>query len=226
LHSLFQTGRRVSIALGFVLGLAAALSAQAATLWDWSYTAPGIAASGTLTTADTANSQGFYPITSITGTRNGETITGLQRLGTAIPGNEGYLGGAPSESRRRVSVALVRVRRRGARWRRRGGAIDADLNVQRGEARRAQLAPADVREHPAKKNASACQGRRPGLSARSSGSGNPARSRACDSQSPCGVAYAGPLHGAASCISRSGGSPVSTMSGTNASHLLIGGLRA
>jgi hypothetical protein len=90
LNSLFQTGRRVSVALGFVLGLAAALSAQAATLWDWSYTAPGVAASGTVTTADTANSQGFYLITSITGTRNGETITGLQRIGTAIPGNEGY----------------------------------------------------------------------------------------------------------------------------------------
>ena len=90
LNSRFQTGRCVSVALGFVLGLTAALSAQAATLWDWSYGAPGIAASGTLTTADTADSQGFYLITSITGTRNGETITGLQRIGTAIPGNEGY----------------------------------------------------------------------------------------------------------------------------------------
>jgi hypothetical protein len=87
---LFPTGRRVSVALGFVLGLAAAPPAQTATLWDWSYSAPGIAASGTLTTVDTANSQGFYLITSISGTRNGEAITGLQRIGTAIPGNEGY----------------------------------------------------------------------------------------------------------------------------------------
>jgi hypothetical protein len=59
-------------------------------LWDWSYSAPGIAASGTLTTSDTANSQGFYLITDISGTRNGETLTGLQRVGTAIPGNNGY----------------------------------------------------------------------------------------------------------------------------------------
>ena len=78
------------VALGFVLGLAATLPAQATTLWDWSYSAPGIAASGTLTTTDTADTRGFYLITSITGTRNGETITGLQRTGTAIPGNEGY----------------------------------------------------------------------------------------------------------------------------------------
>jgi hypothetical protein len=82
--------QRGLIALGFVLGLAATSQAQATTLWVWSYSAPGIAASGTLATADTADSQGFYLITGIAGTRNGETITGLQRTGTAIPGNEGY----------------------------------------------------------------------------------------------------------------------------------------
>jgi hypothetical protein len=82
--------RRVLVALGFVLGLAASLPAQAKTLWDWSYSAPDIAARGTLTTTDTADGEGFYLITGITGTRNGETITGLQRTGTAIPGNEGY----------------------------------------------------------------------------------------------------------------------------------------
>jgi hypothetical protein len=70
--------QRVLVALGFVLGLAASLPAQAK-IWDWSYSAPGIAASGTLTTADTADGEGFYVITGITGTRNGETITGLQR---------------------------------------------------------------------------------------------------------------------------------------------------
>jgi hypothetical protein len=90
LNSRFQTGRRVSVVLGFILGLVVATPAQTATLWDWSYSAPGVAASGTLTTVDTANSQGFYLITRISGTRNGETITGLQSVGTAIPGNEGY----------------------------------------------------------------------------------------------------------------------------------------
>jgi len=82
--------RRVWGVLGFVLGLAANLPAQATTLWVWSYSAPGIAASGTLATSDMADGEGFYLITGITGTRNGETITGLQRTGTAIPGNEGY----------------------------------------------------------------------------------------------------------------------------------------
>ena len=82
--------RRVLVVLGFVLGLAATLPAQATTLWVWSYSAPGIAASGTLATSDMADGEGFYLITGITGTRNGETITGLQRTGTAIPGNEGY----------------------------------------------------------------------------------------------------------------------------------------
>jgi hypothetical protein len=85
-----RPAQRVSVALGFALGLAAASPARAETLWDWSYSAPGIAASGTLTTADMADSQGFYLITGISGMRNGETITGLQRVGTAIPGNEGY----------------------------------------------------------------------------------------------------------------------------------------
>ena len=82
--------RRVLVVLGFVLGLAANLPAQATTLWVWSYSAPGIAASGTLATSDMADGEGFYLITGITGTRNGENITGLQRTGTAIPGNEGY----------------------------------------------------------------------------------------------------------------------------------------
>jgi hypothetical protein len=82
--------RRVLVVLGFVLGPAANLPAQATTLWVWSYSAPGIAASGTLATSDMADGEGFYLITGITGTRNGENITGLQRTGTAIPGNEGY----------------------------------------------------------------------------------------------------------------------------------------
>jgi hypothetical protein len=33
---------------------------------------------------------GFYQILGITGTRNGETITGLQPVGTPIPGNEPF----------------------------------------------------------------------------------------------------------------------------------------
>lgn len=74
-----------------LLGLSALSPAQAALLnWTWSYSATGINAGGTLTTEDTPNASGFYLITGIAGTRNGETITGLQATGTAIPGNEPF----------------------------------------------------------------------------------------------------------------------------------------
>ncbi|MEB3218905.1 MAG: PEP-CTERM sorting domain-containing protein [Nostocales cyanobacterium 94392] len=58
--------------------------------WNWNYSGTGIGASGTFTTNDTANNLGFYQIFEITGTRNGETITGLQTAGTPIPGNEPF----------------------------------------------------------------------------------------------------------------------------------------
>ncbi|WP_341528439.1 hypothetical protein WKK05_03565 [Nostoc sp. UHCC 0302] len=58
--------------------------------WDWNYSGTGIAASGTLTTNDTADDFGFYQILGISGIRNGETITGLQPAGTPIPGNEPF----------------------------------------------------------------------------------------------------------------------------------------
>ena len=60
--------------------------ADASLLWNWSYSGPGISAQGTFTTVDTPDGLGFYLITGITGVRNGETITGLQTVGTAIPG--------------------------------------------------------------------------------------------------------------------------------------------
>jgi hypothetical protein len=61
-----------------------------ATLWNWSYTGGGFAASGTITTSDTPNADGFFSITGISGSRNGEAIVSLQPTGTAIPGNEGF----------------------------------------------------------------------------------------------------------------------------------------
>lgn len=65
--------------------------ASAASLtWDWDYAGSGITASGTFFTNDTPDSSGFYSITEITGTRNGDTIISLQPTGTAIPGNEPY----------------------------------------------------------------------------------------------------------------------------------------
>lgn len=74
--------------------LVAAFSAIAspahALLWNWSYTGSGFVGVGTLTTGDMPDGFGFYPITGITGTRNGVAITGLFATGTAIPGNEPF----------------------------------------------------------------------------------------------------------------------------------------
>ena len=72
---------------GLVFGTMQAASALS---WNWNYSGTGIAASGTFTTSDTPNDLGFYLISGITGTRNGETITGLQAAGTPIPGNEPF----------------------------------------------------------------------------------------------------------------------------------------
>ena len=66
------------------------VAAHASKLWNWSYSGTGIDASGTFTTNDTPNAQGFYQITGITGTRNGGAIIELQPTGTPIPGNEPY----------------------------------------------------------------------------------------------------------------------------------------
>ena len=67
-----------------------AVPVHASTLWSWNYSGDGITASGTFTTLDSPDPQGGYLITAITGTRNGQTITGLQSTGTWIPGNEPY----------------------------------------------------------------------------------------------------------------------------------------
>ena len=66
------------------------IQAASALTWEWSYSGSGVDASGTLTTNDTPDDLGYYLITGITGTRNNETITGLQPTGTSIPGNEPF----------------------------------------------------------------------------------------------------------------------------------------
>lgn len=58
--------------------------------WNWNYSGTGIEANGTFTTNDTPDELGYYLISGITGTRNGETITSLQPAGTPIPGNEPF----------------------------------------------------------------------------------------------------------------------------------------
>ena len=67
-----------------------ALPINASILWDWNYSTSGIVAGGTFTTVDTPDANGGYLITAITGTRNAETIIGLQPTGTPIPGNEPF----------------------------------------------------------------------------------------------------------------------------------------
>ncbi|BAZ25030.1 hypothetical protein NIES4073_59340 [Kalymmatonema gypsitolerans NIES-4073] len=66
------------------------MQAASALNWNWNYSGTGITASGTFTTNDTPDDLGFYQISEITGTRNGETITDLQPAGTSIPGNEPF----------------------------------------------------------------------------------------------------------------------------------------
>ncbi|AUS99514.1 PEP-CTERM sorting domain-containing protein [Nostoc sp. CENA543] len=66
------------------------INAASALTWKWNYSGAGITASGTFITNETADDLGFYQILGITGTRNGETITGLQPTGTPIPGNEPF----------------------------------------------------------------------------------------------------------------------------------------
>ncbi len=73
---------------GLVFGT---MQPASALIWNWSYSGAGIEASGTFTTNNTNDSLGFYLINGITGTRNGETITGLQPTGTPIPGNEPFV---------------------------------------------------------------------------------------------------------------------------------------
>jgi hypothetical protein len=72
---------------GLVFGTMQSASALS---WNWDYSGLGINASGTFTTNDTPDNLGFYLISGITGTRNGETILGLQPTGTSIPGNEPF----------------------------------------------------------------------------------------------------------------------------------------
>ena len=81
---------RSIIASAVVTALAAPLPAQAALLWNWSYTGATVAAAGTFGTNDAPDSGGFYQITEIAGFRNGVAIANLQAVGTAIPGNEGF----------------------------------------------------------------------------------------------------------------------------------------
>jgi hypothetical protein len=76
--------------VGGVLGSVAPAAAASLT-WDWSYSGSSVTANGTFTTNDTPDVAGFYLITGITGTRNGDPIIGLGSAGSSIPGNEPFI---------------------------------------------------------------------------------------------------------------------------------------
>ncbi len=83
-----RSRRRMALLGCWAAVLSLASCGPTARQWSWSYTAPGITASGTLSTERTPDSAGFYRILAIRGNRNGEVITGLHPTGQAIPGNE------------------------------------------------------------------------------------------------------------------------------------------
>jgi hypothetical protein len=80
----------LKLALSLLIGTALAAQSAEALEWRWSYQGEGVTASGSFTTKDAPNADGFYEITGIKGEANGVAITGLQPAGTSIPGNDGY----------------------------------------------------------------------------------------------------------------------------------------
>ena len=85
------SGWGVGLRLVLLLIGAALVAGRAEALeWRWSYEGAGVSASGSFTTKDAPDANGFYEITVITGEANGVAITGLQPPGTSIPGNDGY----------------------------------------------------------------------------------------------------------------------------------------
>ena len=107
-------GRRRLVLSAIFIALAAPLPGQAALLWNWTYTGGGIAASGTFTTDDAADSGGYYHITGITGSRNGAAIISLEPAGKAIPGNAGFpLDNLVSESESEWLYSIVDTLRKG-----------------------------------------------------------------------------------------------------------------
>jgi len=85
-----EEGTRLKLAHFLLIGAALLARSAEALEWRWSYQGEGVTASGTFTTADTPDADGFDRITAIAGEANGVAITGLQPRGKAIPGNDGY----------------------------------------------------------------------------------------------------------------------------------------
>ena len=85
------SGWGVGLRLVLLLIGAALVAGRAEALeWRWSYEGAGVSASGSFTTKDAPDANGFYEIAVISGEANGVAITGLQPPATSIPGNDGY----------------------------------------------------------------------------------------------------------------------------------------
>jgi hypothetical protein len=85
-----RIGRLPLIATAVFIAITPSLSAQASLLWDWSYTDSGVDAGGTFTTNGATNSDGYYEIIGITGSRDRVPIIALEPAGDAIPGNPSF----------------------------------------------------------------------------------------------------------------------------------------
>jgi hypothetical protein len=85
--------RRVPIAAAILATAGAASPAHASLLWDFTFTAGGDSASGTLTTDDL--SSGSYQITDVSGTFDGTNITGLAPTGQGPDSTDNLLYPAP-----------------------------------------------------------------------------------------------------------------------------------
>ncbi len=81
-----SSGLGIGLRLVLLLIGAALVAGRAEALeWRWSYEGVGVSASGSFTTKDTPDADGFYEITALAGQANGVAIAGLQPPGTAIP---------------------------------------------------------------------------------------------------------------------------------------------
>jgi hypothetical protein len=85
-----RQGVRLKLALSLVTLVSLVALPAEALEWRWSYQGEGLSASGSFTTVDAPNADGFYEITGIKGEMNGVSITGLQKPATSIPANDGY----------------------------------------------------------------------------------------------------------------------------------------
>ena len=93
-----------SLVLGAALAVVAPV-VHAALLWNFSLSGGGLSASGVLSTTDVANGAGFYTVTGINGTIDGDPITALLPPGTFLANDNLFRPLAPQFTNAGVSFA-------------------------------------------------------------------------------------------------------------------------